>query len=99
MPLTSGYSVALPIFSASPVPGDAYKIEGEVCGSAFALGGHFMLSTCHVASEASAGSRQAVVGLTGPDGYLKSARVVEYEQLQADLAILQVEFVFSGSEK
>jgi len=97
--LTSGYSIALPVFSAVPAPGEAYKIEGEVCGSAFALGDEYMLTARHVLLEASAGEHQMVVGLQAPDGFFKAARVVEAEPLHADIAILRVEFVVAGSDK
>lgn len=99
MALTSGYSITLPVFASVPATGEAYRIEGEVCGSAFALGGEYMLTARHVLVEASAGGHQAVVGLQAPDGFLKAARVVQSEQLDADIAILRVEFVVVGSDK
>lgn len=101
MALVSGYSIALPVFSAVAVPasdGDAYRPQGEVCGSAFALGGDYMLTAQHVLAEASAGGDEVVVGLQ-TDGFLKAARVVESEQLHAEIALLRVEFVVEGSDK
>jgi hypothetical protein len=98
MALTSGYAVALPVFASVPAPCGSYMIEGEVCGSAFALGGEYMLTARHVLVEASARGYQAVVGLKAPDGFWKAARVVQSEELDADIALLRVEFLVAGSD-
>lgn len=98
MALTSGYSMTLPVFSAFPGPGGTHLIQGEVCGSAFALGAEFMLTAHHVLREAAAGGQYVVVGLQSPEGVWKVARVVETEALAADLALLRVEFAQPGSD-
>lgn len=97
--LTTGYSISFPVFSAVEVPGEAYKIEGEVQGTAFALGAEYMLTARHVLVAASSGGQyQVVVGLQAPDGFFKAARVADSEQLDADIALLKVDFVVPGSE-
>jgi hypothetical protein len=97
--LTSGYTIALPVFSARSAPGGAYQIEGEVQGTAFAIGGSFMLTAGHVADAATTEGRHAVIALEGPDGFFKAAKVIEREDLDADVALLKVEFPVEGSER
>jgi len=97
--LTSGYSISLPVFAGVEVDGGAFRIEGEVQGTAFALGGNYMLTARHVASGIPrSGKNQMVVGLQEPDGHFKAARVSSVEELDADLALLEVEFLVPGSD-
>jgi hypothetical protein len=91
--------MTLPVFSAFPGPSGTHLIQGEVCGSAFALGSEFMLTAHHVLREAAAGGEYVVVGLQSPEGVWNVARVVETETLAADLALLRVEFAQPGSER
>ena len=58
-----------------------------------------MLTAKHVLVEASSRGHQIVVGLQAPNGFFKAARVVQSEQLDADIALLDVEFVVAGSDR
>jgi hypothetical protein len=94
--LTTGYSISLPVFAASKVKGGAYLVEGEVLGSAFALGSEFMVTAGHVV-DAVGSAQVMVVGLQSPDGFFKTAVARDIERLAGDLALLRVEFVVPGS--
>lgn len=92
--------MSLPVFSAVEVPEELFKVEGEVMGTAFALGGEYMLTAGHVVTAlASTPQRCGVVGLVSPDGSgIKAAKITEHELLNSDLALLRVEFVVPGSQ-
>lgn len=86
--------------SAVAAPGGAHRVEGEIKGTAFALGSEFMLTAGHVVDASLCGGQyEMVVGLRGPDGCFKSAVVVATERLEGDVAILKVRFSVPGSDQ
>jgi hypothetical protein len=92
MVLTSGYSVALPIFQAEINAGRITPIPTALVGSCFALGGNYMITAGHVASKFADENRTLVVGIYRQDTGLDVAAVIELEHLGCDLAILQIDF-------
>lgn len=97
MDLTTGYTLSFPVFSGLDVSGERFKIEGEVLGTAFSLGDDFMITAGHVLREAQARGHSIVVGLSQPDGFFKAAKVTDSEQLQADISIFKVNYVYPES--
>src|SRR5918994_343705 len=91
MVLTSGYSIALPIFQAEIHAGQIIAVPTALVGSAFALGDNYMITAGHVAARLTDENRTLVVGLYRPDTEFDVAPVIEVEHLGCDLAILQID--------
>src|SRR3990172_4994834 len=91
--LTSGYSITLPVFRAQRREDQTFLIQTQVEGSAFPLGGEFMVTAAHVsATDSASDDATMVVGIQAPDGYFKAAEITEVEDIGADIAVLRVSF-------
>lgn len=93
MTLTSGYSLALPVFHAVRNSDGSFEKKGEVRGTAFSIGGDYMITAAHVLTGIpTSGQDLALVGISHPEKGLMAAIVAEYEDLQCDVAILRVTY-------
>ncbi|MBI1743261.1 trypsin-like peptidase domain-containing protein [Candidatus Acetothermia bacterium] len=99
MDMTSGYSMALPVMPAKVLDEGRFQITASINGTCFSIGGPYMLTAGHViAIKPKSESDALVVGIQGPDGFFKAAKVIDAELLPCDLGLLRVEFVFPESE-
>ncbi len=94
-------SVALPIFTAHKTENNSFLLTGNLVGTCIPLGGEFMLTASHVASEfqSRASKTVGVVGLYNPNTQaIKGAQIIEHEILSCDISIIKVDFSFQDSK-
>lgn len=100
MDMTSGYSMILQVMPAKVLNDGRFLISASITGTCFSIGGPYMLTAGHVAATKSTSESDALaVGIQGPDGFFKAAKVIDAELLPCDLGLLRVEFVFPESER
>jgi hypothetical protein len=94
-----GYDFGCPVLGVRGNRETGLRIEGEIRGTAFPVGGPYMLTAGHVI-EGFGGDPDftPVIVLYGPDHRFSPAVIVATEVIGSDVGILRLEFIKDGSD-